>query len=101
MTRSRASDRIGDEADRVIDERRSVGKLAWTEADPEEALLATVRPTSPRKTAGWPIERAGRSRSGSLLDRRAPRWTLPDEYGGKPALVRCWSSDMPNWPRGA
>jgi alkylation response protein AidB-like acyl-CoA dehydrogenase len=69
------------------------GKLAWTEADSEEGLLATVTADLAEEDGrvadheGWPeslwepMECAG-----------APRWTLPEEYGGeacpRPLLVQ-------------
>ncbi len=69
------------------------GKLAWTQIEPEEALLETVLADLSEEDArvadeeSWPeslwepLECAG-----------APRWTLPDEYGGeacsRPLLVQ-------------
>ncbi len=69
------------------------GKLAWTEADPEESRLATVTDELAGEDGraadqeDWPallwqtIESAG-----------APVWTLPGEYGGadcaRPLLVQ-------------
>jgi alkylation response protein AidB-like acyl-CoA dehydrogenase len=69
------------------------GKLAWTEADPEESRLATVTAQLAEEDGraddreSWPeslwelLEQAG-----------GPRWTLPGEYGGgacpRPRLVQ-------------
>jgi butyryl-CoA dehydrogenase len=68
-------------------------KLAWSEADPQEPLLAAATAELAENDgreadeASWPaslwttLERIG-----------GPRWTLPDEYGGtscpRPALVQ-------------
>ena len=70
------------------------GKLAWTEADPEEPLLvaATAELGGGRRPRGRPA-RSGPSRSGRLLERiAAPRWTLPERIRRDglpaPALVQ-------------
>ena len=69
------------------------GKLAWTETDPEEALLATVMADLIEEDgqASDRDELAGVA-LGTLEAAGAPRWTLPDEYRGeacpRPVLVQ-------------
>jgi butyryl-CoA dehydrogenase len=69
------------------------GKLAWTEADPDEPMLAFATAELAAKDGElaereeWPTD------LWAILDRiGAPRWTLPEDYGGtsfaRPLLVQ-------------
>ena len=68
-------------------------KLAWTEADPEDARLSSATEALARDDGGAADEADWPSALWSTIEHLgAPRWTLPREYGGdactRPVLVQ-------------